>query len=74
MSKKEKKKKIRRPSVPIVSDATLSNVASSGQARGIGGQRDFQPDYSYVKRDLRRIGVIAGSFVVILILLSFFLR
>lgn len=33
----------------------------------------FNPDYSYVKRDLRRIGILAGSFVLILIVLSFFL-
>ncbi len=33
----------------------------------------FNPDYSYVKRDLRRIGILAGSFVLILIALSFFL-
>lgn len=33
----------------------------------------FNPDYSHVKRDLRRIGILAGSFVLILIALSFFL-
>jgi hypothetical protein len=35
---------------------------------------EFNPDYTYVKRDLRRIGVLAGSFVVILVALSFFLK
>ena len=35
---------------------------------------EFNPDYSHVKRDLRRIGVLAGSFVVLLVALSFFLR
>ena len=35
---------------------------------------EFNPDYTYVKRDLRRIGVLAGSFAVILIGLSLFLR
>jgi hypothetical protein len=35
---------------------------------------DFNPDYTHVKRDLRRIGVLAGSFFVILVALSFFLR
>ena len=34
----------------------------------------FKPDYTHVKRDLRRIGVLAGSFFVVLIVLSFFLR
>ncbi|HPP62876.1 MAG TPA: hypothetical protein PKV01_06525 [Anaerolineales bacterium] len=35
---------------------------------------EFNPDYSDVKRDLKRIGTLAGSFFVILIVLSFFLR
>ena len=35
---------------------------------------EFNPDYTYVKRDLRRIGVLAGSFFALLIALSFFLK
>jgi hypothetical protein len=35
---------------------------------------EFNPDYSYVKRDLARIGTLAGFFVVVLVVLSFFLR
>ena len=35
---------------------------------------EFNPDYTYVKRDLTRIGTLAGFFVVVLIVLSFFLR
>lgn len=35
---------------------------------------EFNPDYSNVKKDLRRIGILAGSFFVILIILSFILR
>jgi len=35
---------------------------------------EFNPDYSHVKRDLTRIGILAGTFFVILIALSFFLR
>ena len=34
----------------------------------------FNPDYSTVIRDLKRIGALAGSFVIILVVLSFFLR
>jgi hypothetical protein len=36
--------------------------------------RGFNPDYSYVFKDLRRIGLLAGSLIVVLIVLSFFLR
>lgn len=32
------------------------------------------PDYSFIKRDLRRIFLIAVSFVVIMIILAFILR
>jgi hypothetical protein len=35
---------------------------------------EFNPDYGYVIKDLKRIGVLAGSFFVILIALSIFLR
>ena len=35
---------------------------------------EFNPDYTYVKRDLARIGMLAGFFVAVLVILSFFLR
>ena len=35
---------------------------------------EFNPDYTYVKRDLARIGTLAGFFVAILVVLSFILR
>ena len=38
------------------------------------GEREFNPDYSNVIKDLRRIGILAGGFFVILIALSFILN
>jgi len=35
---------------------------------------EFNPDYTHVKRDLARIGTLAGFFIVVLIVLSFFLK
>jgi hypothetical protein len=35
---------------------------------------EFNPDYTNIKTDLKRIGMLAGSFFVILVALSFFLR
>ena len=35
---------------------------------------EFNPDYTNVKNDLKRIGLLAGGFFVILIALTFFLR
>jgi hypothetical protein len=37
-------------------------------------QAEFNPDYTHIKRDLSRIGILAASFFVILIALSFFLK
>lgn len=39
-----------------------------------GSRTEFNPDYSAVKKDLARIGTLAGFFVMVLIVLSFFLR
>ena len=33
---------------------------------------EFNPDYSNTKRELRRIGILAGTFVVILVVLAIF--
>ena len=38
------------------------------------GPAEFNPDYTNVKNDLKRIGILAASFFAILIALSFFLH
>ncbi len=35
---------------------------------------EFNPDYSTVKKDLARIGILAGTFFAALIALSFFIK
>ncbi len=35
---------------------------------------EFNPDYTYVVNDLKRIGIMAGSFIAILVILSFILK
>ena len=35
---------------------------------------EFNPDYSAVKKDLKTIGLLAGFFITVLVVLSFFLR
>jgi hypothetical protein len=66
---KKSKRQTRKTSVTspeeVVVEAT-SNVASSSS-------RSFNPDYSYVIKDLKRIGILAGIFFGILIVLSFIL-
>lgn len=34
---------------------------------------EFKPDYTPIIRDLKRIGILAGSFFVVLLVLSFIL-
>jgi len=42
--------------------------------KGKSSASEFNPDYSYIKKDLRRIGSLAAFFFVILIALTFVLR
>ncbi len=35
---------------------------------------EFNPDYTDIKKDLKRIAILASSFIVLLVVLSFFLR
>lgn len=37
------------------------------------GVNDFNPDYTYVVNDLKRIGLLSGIFVILLVGLSFIL-
>lgn len=65
MSKKQRKVAKHIESTPISVLNTPRNRLSS---------TDFNPDYSDIKSDLKRIGILAGSFVGVLIILTFFLR
>jgi hypothetical protein len=49
-------------------------VSKSGAFMPAPRTTEFNPDYTHIKQDLSRIGVLAGSFFVILVVLSFFLR
>ena len=65
MAKRPNRKTNKNPSVraEISTTATTSSRVPA-----------FNPDYSYVSKDLRRIAILAGTFVTILVILSFFLR
>lgn len=52
--------------------STQSAVSTSARSRLTS--TDFNPDYTDIKSDLKRIGILAGSFFGVLIILSFFLR
>jgi hypothetical protein len=37
-------------------------------------ENEFNPDYSAVRKDLKTIGTLASFFIIVLVVLSFFLR
>lgn len=47
-------------------------MSKKGKTVQVTRAETFNPDYSQTKRDLKRIGILAGTFVVILVILSFF--
>jgi hypothetical protein len=54
--------------------SSKSQSRSSQVSKPTNKPFEFNPDYSYVVKDLRTIGVMAGSFVIILVVLSFLLN
>lgn len=70
MAKKIKKRSVSTTASTVTADASAP-VAKTASRFSSG---EFNPDYTYVKQDLKRIGILAGSFFVILVVLSFFLR
>ena len=63
--------------VPGGSSQSYSPSGSTGSTmsqRRFTGVTEFKPDYSHVVSDLKRIGILAGSFFVILVVLSIFLK
>jgi len=73
MSKKQKKRRDRRPNVPLSAGPVLQSKEPAAVPRATSLVEQFSADYTYVKQDLRRIGILAGSFIAILVILSFFI-
>jgi hypothetical protein len=85
--KREKRRAVVRPTVAAVQEAAASTARSAAapaspgrsawapvaRASGRGGMIRDQ-DYRYIYSDLRRIGLLAGSILVVLIALTFVLR
>jgi hypothetical protein len=69
MSKKQK-----RQVTTTTTTAPRETVERREVARPRFSATEFNPDYSPVIKDLKRIGTLAGSFFIILVVLSFFLR
>lgn len=67
-------KKIKRQTRKVSAETRSSTSVSSTTSSSGLFEREFKPDYSQTIKDLKRIGVLAGSFFMVLIVLSFFLR
>ena len=70
MSKKSKRQTSAAPKAitPAAPAPTFGGLQRRGETL------EFNPDYTHVKNDLKRIGILAGSIFVVLIALSFFIK
>jgi hypothetical protein len=53
--------------------ASVQTTAAVGLSSRMSAS-EFNPDYSQTIKDLKRIGALAGTFFVVLVIISFFLR
>lgn len=73
MAKKTKRQTSRNgATVAPVVEAAPRESATASVTRST--EKEFNPDYSYVVKDLKRIGTLAGIFFSVLVILSIFLR
>lgn len=70
--KKQVRKATKNTSVEVSSPAAYQTTPSSLASRS--SSVEFNPDYSQTIKDLKRIGLLAGSFFTLLVVISFFLR
>jgi hypothetical protein len=66
-------KKHRRASGNFQSVSNTATVPTQTVFR-TSNPNDFNPDYSFVIKDLRKIGILAATFITILVILSFILK
>lgn len=68
---KQSRKSGRTPNIPEVTLRRYGVETPSDKPSG--GRSGFNPDYSHIAKDLRRIAVLAVSFIALLVALSFVL-
>jgi len=64
-------RKSQRRTTPADAAAPEARRTQGGPSSGSG---EFKPDYKYVVKDLKRIGLLAGGLILGLIILTFFLK
>jgi hypothetical protein len=70
VAKKSRRQSSRTSTTPV--NPTGSSAVFTSSARSV--DKEFNPDYSYVTKDLKRIGSLAAFFFTVLVVLSFFLK
>ena len=71
MSKKSKKRQSRKKRTTSSQASVQVATVKSEQTKTFNS--GFDPDYSRTIKDLKRIGILAGTFITLLVVLSFFL-
>lgn len=75
MSKIRKARKLRTPNVPTSFEPTAPVVAAPVRTEArVSEAAAPQFDYSHTVSDLKRIALIAGSFIAVLVILTFVIR
>ncbi len=57
-----------------ITSTTTESQVNATLSRRFSTSTEFNPDYTQIKIGLKRIGVLAASFITILVVLSFFLK
>jgi hypothetical protein len=70
MSKKQKRQARINPVSEKDAVVGVRSVAAA-TASPMRGTQEFKPDYSYVIKDLKKIGIMVAVFVVILVVVAF---
>ncbi|RCK77056.1 MAG: hypothetical protein ANABAC_3481 [Anaerolineae bacterium] len=76
MSKKVKRSSRSSATRPgeVITSVSGGQTSPSMSVSARSSEKAFNPDYSDVIKDLKRIGTLAGTFFAIMIILSFFLK
>lgn len=80
MAKKVKRQARKTSATPVVvahsenMSAAARERSSAGSAAANSSGAAFNPDYSQTIKDLKRIGILAGTFFGVLVVLALFLR
>jgi len=69
---KKKRRKSQSKSKRTAPDAAVKSRKPNISRRAVSDE-DFNPDYTPIIRDLKRIGILAAAFFVVLVVLSFIL-